>query len=114
MKNKNGYTVIELMVVIAVVGVFAFVAINKASYAFSDKVDAENELLNQKVKNIETQAKRYGEENLELFEEGKTIYIRVKDLIDNNYLENNGYSIDENKKIELVLKDKKVKAHLEN
>lgn len=118
MKNNKGYTVVELIVLIAVVGIFAFVAINKASYAFSDNVEAEKTLLEQKVKTIETAAEKYAEDNKDIFEESKTVYIRVADLIDAKYLlsqENSelNSSIDNNKKIELILKDDKIEAHLE-
>lgn len=118
MKNNKGYTVIELIVVIAVVGVFAFVAINKASYAFSDNVEAEKALYEQKVGMIETAAEKYAEDNKELFKESKITYIRVADLVDAKYLlsqENSEsvVSIDNNQKIELILKKDKIEVHLE-
>lgn len=119
MKNKNGYTIIELMIVIVVVGVLAFAAINKASYAFSDNNEALKELEKQKTTLIENAAIRYGEEHMDIFEESKTTYIRVTDLIENNYLlvdEDGNISkeaVDNNQKIELVFKDDKVSAHLE-
>lgn len=113
MKNKRGYTVVELIVLIAVVGVISFVAINKASYAFSDNAEAEKTLSLQIEKTIETQAIRYGEDHLELFEDSHTVYIRVLDLKENNYLLNSSTDIDENQKIELILKNDKVSAYLE-
>lgn len=118
MKNKNGYTIIELVIVLAVVGVFGFALLNKASYAFSDNAKAEENLLAQKVKNIEMQAEKYGEDHQELFEENNTAYIRVSDLIKAGYIrsqESNDVvvSINDNKKIELKLKDDKVIAKLE-
>jgi len=118
MKNKNGYTIIELIVVIAVVGIFAFVAINKASYAFSDNVEATKELEKQKTNLIENAAVKYGEDNKDsLFEESSSTYIRVIDLLDNNYLltsTDKASEFDGNQKIQLVLKDEKIEAHLEN
>lgn len=120
MKNKNGYTIIELMIVIVVVGVFAFVAINKASYAFSDNEVALKELEEQKASVIESAAKRYGEEHLDIFKGSDTTFIRVSDLVDNGYLLSDSEgnvsgdsSIKKTAKIELILKDDKVSAHLE-
>lgn len=117
MKNRNGYTVIEFIIVIAVVGIFAFVAINKASYAFSDNTEAMKELEAQKINLIENAAVKYGEDNKEtLFEESSSTYIRVVDLIDNNYLltaTDDNIDINKNQKINLVLKEDKVEAHLE-
>lgn len=114
MKNNRGYTVVELIVVILVVGVIAFVCINKASYAFSDQEIAVTELMEQKIELIEKQAIKYGEDNKDLFEESKTIYIRLIDLIENKYLLNNSDSeINNNQKIKLEYKDDKVIATVE-
>ena len=117
MKNKNGYTIIELIIVIAVVGIVGFVFLNKASYAFSDRVEAEENLIIQKTKNVEMQAIKYGEDHKGLFEETKTTYIRVIDLIEENYIESQESedlttSISDNSKIELKLIDEKVSASL--
>lgn len=118
MKNNKGYTVLELIIVIAVVGVFAFVAINKASYAFSEDIIANEQLVEQKIKMIEKQAIKYAEEHIEVFEDSNTAYIRVVDLIDANYIldseffENNK-EVNKNQKIKLVNKDDKIKVSLE-
>jgi len=111
MKNK-GYTVIELLIVIVVVGVISFTAINKASYAFSEEVEELEELEIQKQKLIENQAANYGESNKDLFDESNTIYIRVKDLIEGNYLKES-FSSNGEQKIKIVLDDDKVSAYLE-
>jgi len=118
MKNNKGYTVIELIVVIAVVGIFAFAAINKASYAFSDKVEATKELEKQRVALIESAAVKYAEDNKEeIFKDSASTYIRVVDLVDNDYLftaVGEDSETENNKKIKLVLKEDKIEAHLEN
>ncbi|MBQ6687536.1 MAG: prepilin-type N-terminal cleavage/methylation domain-containing protein [Bacilli bacterium] len=118
MKNNKGYTVVELIIVIAVVGIFAFVAINKASYAFSEDIIANEHLVEQKIKLIENQAIKYAEENSEIFGDSDTAYIRVMDLIDANYIldsdffENNK-DVTKSQKIKIVNIDNKIKAHLE-
>lgn len=114
MKNNNGYTIAELMIVIVVVGVLAFVGINSASYAFSDREAAKAELKNSRIELIEKQAVLYGEANKSLFKENDTTYIRVIDLVNNNFLVSNDESVvGNNQKIKLVLKDDKVEAFLE-
>lgn len=120
MKNKDGYTIIELMIVIVVIGIFAFVTINKASYAFSDNSEVLKELEEQKTALIETAAEKYGNEHMDVFEESNSTYIRVTDLIEGNYLllDENGNiagdsNINKSQKIALTLKDDKVSAHLE-
>ncbi len=115
MKNKRGYTIVELIIVIAVVGVLSFLAINKASYAFSDKVEAEEQLINQRIKLIELQASKYGEDHKDLFDESNTAYIRVIDLIDNNYMLTTADNYEEykNHKIKLMLNGDKVESKLE-
>lgn len=84
MKNRNGYTILEMVVLSFVIGVFAIVSINKASYAFS----SNNEITVEEnaFKIIEKQAKLYGENNLELFKEKKEYYMDVNDLIKVQYL----------------------------
>lgn len=114
MKNNRGYTVVELIVVIVVVGVLAFVGINKASYAFSDQEVALEKSTNFKIELIEKQAVKYGEDHKELFEESTTTYIRVIDLIENKYLlESENDSIGVNQKIKLEYKDENVTATFE-
>lgn len=116
MKNNRGYTVIELIVVIAVVGVFAFITINKASYAFSDNTGVDSNIVLQKTELIEKQAVLYAKDNEEIFENTHTTYIRVQDLINNNYLlatYSEDENFDSNQKIKLVLKDDNIEAHLE-
>lgn len=114
MKNQRGYTVVELIVVIAVVGIFSFAAINKASYAFSDNTEATKELEKQKALMVENAAVIYGEEKKEeLFSDTSTIYIRVKDLKEQGYLFTSDEIINDDQKIKLELKEDKVKVYLE-
>ncbi len=83
MKKKNGYTVIDLLIVIVVFGVIAFVTISKVSYALSDD---KSELYNLEIKYIENQAIAYGNTiKEELKNENKEITVNF--LVSEKYLE---------------------------
>lgn len=83
MKNKNGYTIVELIVLIVVLGIATFITINRVSYALSDD---KSEVYKMQVKLIETQAQVYGNTiKEELKNEGKTITVNT--LVAENYLE---------------------------
>lgn len=84
--NKFGYTNIELLVVIVLLGVVAFITINSTSYAFAiDTTSAVNDVKEL----IEHQAEDYALENLDLFNESTTNYILVSDLVDSGYMMTN-------------------------
>ena len=81
--NKLGYTKIELLIIIVLLGIVAFITINKTSFAFA-KDDKEAILEVEKL--IEMQAEEYGEDHLELFKESDTTFITVNDLVENKYM----------------------------
>lgn len=81
MKNK-GYTIPELLVVIVVVGIFAIVAINKASYAFVDD-DSINKETEEMIL-IKTST-AYANSILETLK-SDDIYITGKDIADAGFL----------------------------
>lgn len=114
MKNK-GYTIPELLVVIAVLGIVSMIAIIKTSYAFSN--DLATEVQNDNYYLIEKQAEFYGELNKDKFNENNEIFILAQDLVDANLLpvdENNHILSSERDlskvKIKLTLKDDKITA----
>ena len=114
MKNNRGYTAVEVLAIIIVVGVLAFVAINKASYAFPDHSRSED-IKESQSSLVETIAIKYGTEHKEIFKESDTVFIRIQDLIENKYLEENSLSeLNNNQKIKLVFSDEKVHATLES
>lgn len=81
--NKLGYTKIDVLIVVVLLGVVAFITINKTSYAFEmDNRKAVAEYINL----IELQAEDYAMDNLSLFKETDTTYISVDDLVENKYL----------------------------
>ncbi len=81
--NKFGYTKVELLVIVVLVGIVAFITLNQASYTFAiDNTDAVNDVIGL----IEMQAKDYAMDNLNLFDKTETTYITVNDLVDKSYL----------------------------
>ena len=84
--NKFGYSKIEILVVIVLLGIVAFITINKTSYAF--EVD-ESKAVDEVKYLIEIQAEDYALANTTLFEDTNTTYISVDDLIEAGYLAGN-------------------------
>lgn len=117
--NKLGYTKVEVLVVVVLLGIVAFITINSTSYAFA--IDT-TESVNEVKALIEKQAEEYALENLDLFNEASTNYILVSDLVDNGYMmtndegmvtspDNSGKTFNNNKiKVEYNKDENKVKA----
>ena len=94
--DKLGYSKIEILVVIVLLGIVAFITINKTSYAFA--VDG-SEAIDEVKYLIKVQAEDYALANTTLFDETAnalanttlfdetaTTYISVDDLIEAGYL----------------------------
>ena len=85
MMNNKGYTVVEMLVLFAVVGIIAIFSISRVTYSFSNKEKItlrENAFLI-----IESEAKKYGENNVKkLFEKEDDYYMNVDDLVKEGYL----------------------------
>lgn len=79
--KKNGYTMIELLVVIVVLGVITAITLSTTSYAFKDHSE---EYYEQKTNGILRQAESYGKTLDELKEDGYLV-ITLNDLIDAGY-----------------------------
>lgn len=82
--NNKGYTGIELLVLFIIVGIIAVVSINRVTYAFARKDGVslrENAFLI-----IEEEAKKYGENNSNIFSDGNEYYMIVNDLVEAGYL----------------------------
>lgn len=80
--NKKGYTGIELLIVIGVIGVIFFVGANQVSSTFD--IDYNKELYDQTIETIEKTAEVYAEVNKELFSESTDIYLTVGELVEKN------------------------------
>jgi len=85
LKDKK---VIMLIAILLVFTIGYFIIVNKISYAFSYDYDL-NSIYNSTIETIKKCATAYAENNLDLFENEKIIYIKVQDLIDNNLLATN-------------------------
>ena len=82
MRNKKGYTGVELVIVIAVFTVGYFLVANTLSYNFD--VDYEEDLYNLKIASIEEQAAIYAEGHTDMFAESNDVYMTVEELALNN------------------------------
>lgn len=118
MKNK-GYTIPELITVIAVLGIVTIITLIKTSYAFSD--NGEDRTLINNYHLIEKQAIIYAENNKDRFNEKGELYILAKDLVEAKLLpvdkDNNILSSEKdlsNVKIKITLKDDKLNANIIN
>ena len=81
--KKNGYTIIELLVIVILLGVASFITIRGVSHAL---VDNKEELYQDDVHSILDSAKLYGMDNLEELKSNHSIIVTVQDLIDKSYL----------------------------
>ncbi len=117
--NKFGYTKMEVLVVVVLLGIVAFITINSTSYAFAiDTTDSVKEVKSL----IEKQAEEYALDNLDLFKEADTNYILVSELVENGYMmanddgivtspDNSGKTFNDNKiKVEYNKDNNKVEA----
>ena len=108
MKMKNGYTLIELILVIVFLGIVTvFVAIN-ISRTFQDNTE---ELYNSTINNILVVSKQFGKNNIEEVKESKIgIVVTVNDLIEEGLISaNKDGNIINPKNTNLTLNDLKVR-----
>ena len=117
--NKFGYTKVEVLIIVVLLGVVAFITINSTSYAFA--IDTTDSVKEVKAL-IEKQAEEYALDNLDLFKEADTNYILVSELVENGYMmanddgivtspDNSGKTFNDNKiKVEYNKDNNKVEA----
>ena len=77
--------IIALSVILLVFTICYFVIANKISYAFETDYDLKATYENV-IATIKKSATSYGTDKSELFNENNTIYVKVQELIDANYL----------------------------
>lgn len=91
--NKNGYTALEMLFVIVILGVFTIGVLSVTSYAYQDR---SGDYLGDIENMVEKQAALYGETLNNLKEEGNLV-ITLNDLVEAGYYvpdDNNGNVVD--------------------
>ena len=106
--NNKGYTIIDMVVLIAILAVSAIIILPKVSYAFSNNLDSlyQNEL-NSYI-NI---AEDYAKSNLDTLKKDGNMVISLDDLVKNGFIspedsEGNVFDIRDNK---TIINDMKLK-----
>lgn len=107
MKSKN-IILYEILAVLSLFTIIYFVVVNKASYAFSYDKDS---LYEARMNLINSGAKLYGENNLELFNEEDTIYVTVSELVENGFLlaDDEDGNVKDPSSDSLLLNDKRIR-----
>ena len=101
MKNKNGYTLIELIILLAVLGVATLITVASLSYAFDDGTEA---IVESEVAYMLDKAVEYGEEVInDVKDSGSGLTITVAKLVEKGYL-----FADENGNVTDSTKSKKI------
>lgn len=84
--NKYGYTKVEILIIVILLGLVAFITINRTADVFA--IDSSKAVLEVKSL-IEVQAQDYAIDHLNIFDEVDTTFILVDDLVKNGYLMGN-------------------------
>ena len=119
-KNKKGFTTVELLITIAIFTVIYFIGVYNVSHAFS--YSPQEEEYKAKIHLIEKQAVEYAKQDKTFFDKKNTVYLYVEDLVQANYLSSDkeGDVIDprnstkslNNLKIKLIKEKKSIKASI--
>lgn|SRR5574344_1898083 len=81
--KKNGYTVIELLGLIAILGLIALITLPQMSHAF---VNDKEEVYQNQISIYLKQAEKYGESNKDTIKKEDGEVISIQDLIDKGYI----------------------------
>ena len=114
MKRIKDKKIIVLVILLVIFSISYFVIINKVSYAFEEKYDLDVAMSNKKNVIILC-AKKYGENNIQSFNNEGILYITIQDLINNKCLAPN----DEGNIIDLknpkeIMNNKKIRLKNDN
>ena len=82
MKSK-GYTIVDILIVVVVLGVAALITLPNMSLAFKDN---KEELYQNQIRLYLEQAKKYGEDHKEDFDDDNQIIVTIDDLIEDGYI----------------------------
>ena len=81
--RSKGYTVIDILIVVVVLGVAALITIPRMSLAFKDN---KEDLYQNQIRLYLEQAKLYGENHKDDFDEEDSLVITIDDLIEEGYI----------------------------
>ena len=85
--NKKGYTMPELLILLGVVSIVAFIAIAKISFAFKE-IDNSDSIEKQDKKIVNKSAELYSRKIADRIKEEKVVYLTADDLIKDGFLYN--------------------------
>ena len=83
--KKNGYTVYDILIIIAILGISALIIIPKVSNALT-LADNKEEVYNDILNSYLSIAEIYGNDNKEDIKSGNHTIVSIDDLIKNGYL----------------------------
>lgn len=93
MKKKNGYTIVELVVLIGIMGIATLIILPQLSKAFYDERD---EFYQADIRLYLRQAEKYGEANKEEIKNEEYKVVSIGDLVNAGYIgaNNDGIVVD--------------------
>lgn len=83
MRKKNGYTYIDILMIIVVLGLVTLFTVPKLSHAFENNKDT---LYNESLELYLNQATRYGNTIKDEVKENNSYIVSIKDLVDKGYI----------------------------
>lgn len=83
MRKKNGYTFIDILVVIIALGLFTLFTVPKLSHAFENNKDT---LYDESLELYLNQATKYGNTIKSEVKENNSYIVSIKDLVDKGYI----------------------------
>ena len=90
MKNNKGYTSLDIIIIVVVLGISALILIPRISLAFKDESE---EIYQDQINLYLKQAKKYGEDNIDKIKENENSIVKsVEELIDEKYIGSDIYS----------------------
>lgn len=104
--KKNGYTGLDILILILILTVSAIIILPRIAYAFTDEKD---ELYNDNLALYLKQAEKYGNANKDSIKKSESIVVTIQDLIDAGYIGLKGEQIIDIRDNKTVINDLKIK-----
>lgn len=83
MRKKNGYTAVDILLIIVTLGLVTLFTVPKLSHAFENNKDT---LYNESLELYLNQATRYGNTIKDEVKENNSYIVSIKDLVDKGYI----------------------------